>query len=188
MTGKEAKNTMLVKDKNGNITGNEKERLARWAEHFRELLTVEPPEDVLTNIGTEWEELDIDLSDPTASEVDKAVKRLKNNKAAEYDKITAEMLEAGGDKLQEWLTRVCITVWKSEESPPDWKKGVIIKLPKKGDLTICGNNRGITLLSIAGKMFCTIILLRICDAIDKCLRENQAGLEREGHVWTSDLH
>jgi len=32
------------------------------------------------------------------------------------------------------------------EVPADWKKGVIIKLPKKGSLKDCNNWRGITLL------------------------------------------
>ena len=175
LTGKKGKNTLLVKDKSGNIIGDEKARLERWAEHFRELLNTEPPQEVLTNIDAEWDDLDIDLGDPSRGEVTRAVKRLKNNKAAGHDKITAEMLKAGGSKLHDWLTRVSIAVWRSEESPADWKRGVIIKLPQKGDLTICGNNRGITLLSVAGKVFCTIVLLRIRDAVDEHLRENQAG-------------
>ena len=61
--------------------------------------------------------------------------------------------------------------------------GVIIKLPKKGDLMMCSNNHGITLLSIAGKVFCTLVLLRIRDAADKRLRENQGGF-RKGRSCT----
>jgi len=37
--------------------------------------------------------------------------------------------------------------------PSDWKIGIIIPLPKKGDLTDCINWRGITLLSVPGKVF-----------------------------------
>ena len=43
----------------------------------------------------------------------------------------------------------------------EWKKGVIIKLPKKGDLGDCNNWCGITLLSLTSKVFSRIILLRI---------------------------
>ena len=34
-------------------------------------------------------------------------------------------------------------------------------LPKKGDLTICSNWRGITLLSVPGKLFARIIAARL---------------------------
>ena len=43
---------------------------------------------------------------------------------------------------------------------------------------MCSNNRGITFLSIAGKVFCTLVLLRIRDAADKGLRENQDGFRK----------
>ena len=58
------------------------------------------------------------------------------------------------------------------------EEGVIVKIPKKGDIVICANNRGITLLSIAGKVFCALVLWRIRDAVHECLRENQAGFRK----------
>ena len=94
------------------------------------------------------------------------------------DDITGEKLKAGGEKLLDWLLRICSAVWSSERVPEDWKKGVIIKPPKKGDIAICSNNRGITLPSIAGKVFWTFALLRFRDAIDEQLRENQAGFRK----------
>ena len=50
-------------------------------------------------------------------------------------------------------------VWEQEKVPDDWKKGYLVKLPKKGDLSSCDNWRGITLLSIPGKVLTRIILL-----------------------------
>ena len=66
-------------------------------------------------------------------------------------------------------------IWEEEEIPTDWKEGHIIKLPKKGDLSNCDNYRGITLLSIPGKIFNRILLERMKDAVDEILRDNQAG-------------
>ena len=84
--------------------------------------------------------------------------------------------------MSEQLQRKCSAVDRTDKVPHDWKKGgvVIIKLPKKGDLTICCNNRSINLLSIAGKVFCTIILLPIRDASDKRqdLSELQSRMRR----------
>ena len=155
-------------------------------EYFSELLNAHPPATPITNREPEWDKLDIDMSDPNEEEIKKCIKQLKNHKAAGYDDITGEMLKSGGKKLEEWLTRICKIVWKNEKPPEDWKKGVIIKLPKKGDLTICSNNRGITLLSVAGKVFCSFILNRFKGAIDKKLRENQAGF-RPGRSCTDQI-
>jgi len=46
------------------------------------------------------------------------------------------------------LDKLCL--WSSF----DWRNGVIIPLPKKGDMADCNNWRGITLLSVPGKVFC----------------------------------
>lgn len=70
-------------------------------------------------------------------------------------------------------------IWETEELPLDWKKGYIIKLPRKGDLSECKNYRGIMLLSVPGKILNRIILDRIKDTVDKKLRDQQAGFRRE---------
>jgi hypothetical protein len=33
-------------------------------------------------------------------------------------------------------------IWQEEKYPNDWNKGIVIKLPKKGYLSICNNWRG----------------------------------------------
>ena len=75
-----------------------------------------------------------------------------------------------------------------EETPGDWKMGRIVKLPKKGDLSLCKNWRGITLLSITSKVFSRVDLDRISEALDPLLRKEQAGF-RKGkscgdHIFT----
>ena len=84
----------VVKDKDGKVIDCKEKKLERWAEHFRELLNVEPPVSPLEDITAEFDELKIDLSPPIINEVHRAVRNLKNNKAAGYDKITGEMLKA----------------------------------------------------------------------------------------------
>ncbi|VDP20061.1 unnamed protein product [Heligmosomoides polygyrus] len=73
------------------------------------------------------------------------------------------------------LTRLFNICWHRLEVPEDWKRGVIVKIPKKGDLSECGNWRGVTLLSIPGKVFCLILLNRLRAAVDERLREEQCG-------------
>jgi len=68
-----------------------------------------------------------------------------------------------------------IKVWQSGQIPKDWKHGLIIKLSKKGDLTECSNWRGITLLSIIGKILATIICNIIKKELEPKMRPEQAG-------------
>ncbi len=67
---------------------------------------------------------------------------------------------------------------RSEEVPKEWKHGIIVKRPKKGDLTNCGNWRGITLLSVPSKIFGRVLIDRTRDGVDSKLRDEQAGFRR----------
>jgi len=49
---------------------------------------------------------------------------------------------------------------------------------KKGDQKECRNYQGISLLSVAGKAFACVVLRRMQVAVDKRLRENQAGFRQ----------
>ena len=69
-------------------------------------------------------------------------------------------------------------IWTQDAIPEDWRKGLIFKLPKKGNTTNCDNWRGRTLLSIPSIIFCRILLKRIDTAIDEKLRQEQAGFRK----------
>ena len=64
---------------------------------------------------------------------------------------------------------------------------LMIKLPKKGDLGNGNNYRGITLLSIPGKVFNRIKLNKLKDIVDPKLRDNQAGFCKTGPVLIKSL-
>ena len=79
----------------------------------------------------------------------------------------------------EALHRILNFVWEKEEIPDDWKRGLLVKLTKKGDLSRRGNWRGIMLLSIPSKVLTRIILNRMKVAVDKALRDEQAGFRKD---------
>ena len=54
-------------------------------------------------------------------------------------------------------------------------KGCILPFPKKGDLGLAKNYRGITLTSIAAKIYNALLQNRIEPKIDNVLRKNQNG-------------
>ena len=51
--------------------------------------------------------------------------KLKNRKAAGKDEITREMIKDGGDKLVDWIWRLCNMAFKSGVVPEDWRSLVI---------------------------------------------------------------
>ena len=57
-------------------------------------------------------------------------------------------------------------------------KGCILPFPKKGDLGLAKNYRGITLTSIAAKIYNARLRNRIEPQIDNILRKNQNGFRR----------
>ena len=64
-------------------------QLSRWAEYFEELLNRPAPANTL-DIPAVEEDLPIDCGKPTREEIRKAIKQLKNGKAAWTDEIPAE--------------------------------------------------------------------------------------------------
>ncbi|KAI8486765.1 hypothetical protein Bbelb_355130 [Branchiostoma belcheri] len=68
-----------------------------------------------------------------------------------------------------------------------WTTNVIVPLPKKGDLSLMTNYRGISLMSIAAKVYNKILLTRIREHVDPILRNNQAGF-RQGRSCAQQVH
>ena len=81
---------------------------------------------------------------------------------------------------------LCWSVLKSDTTD-QWITSVIVPLPKKGDLSLMTNYRGISLLSIAAKVYNKILLNRIRDEVDPTLRKNQAGF-RQGRSCAQQIH
>ena len=71
------------------------------------------------------------------------------------------------------------TLQRSIQSKSDrWMKGCILPFPKKGDLGLAKNYWGITLTSIAAKIYNALLRNRIEPKIDNILRKNQNGFRR----------
>ena len=113
---------------------------------------------------------------------------MKTNKAVGLDcAITAEALQGGGDTMADVIHCFCAEVYSNLTQPDQWITSVIVPLPKKGDLSLMTNYRGISLLSIAAKVYNKILLNRIRDEVDPILRKNQAGF-RPGRSCAQQIH
>ena len=124
--------------------------------------------------------------EPTINEVRTAIKELKNNKAPGEDGVVGELLKAGGEYLNDKVYQLILRIWREEKVPRKWKKGIIIPILKKGDKMVCGNYRGITLLSCVYKIFAKILYRRLTPYTNEILGEYQCGF-RGGRSTTDHL-
>ena len=119
----------------------------------------------------------------TEVEVATATKRIKSGKAAGEDEIRPEMLKALTGEGILWLTRVCLVAWKLDKTPRDWQTGVIIPIFKKGDRKQCTNYRGISLLSLPGKVYAKCLERKCRELVEPKLEDGQCGF-RQGRSTT----
>ena len=142
---------------------------------------------LVADIDEETECIDnIEVGYITRDEIRNAMHKMKKGKAAGIDSITIELLRAGGDIITEVLYELFTKIWDKEEIPEDWSKGLIVKLPKRGNLTDCDNWRGITLIPEIMKIFGSAIINRIRGGMDNKLRNEQEGY-RQGRNTTEQI-
>ena len=154
---------------------NQQERIKLWKQHFENLLG-NPPKithEPITRIISK--QLNIKRWPFTQEELDSVLRKIKNRKAAGLDEIPSEVWKTR--QFDDILLRHCNAVYN--QNPIDrWMKGCILPFPKKEDLGLAKNYRGITLTSIAAKIYNALLRNRIEPKIDNILRKNQNGFRR----------
>ena len=115
---------------------------------------------------------------PTLEELEKALGALKCGKAGGKNGLLPELVKHVGTVFEEKMQELFEEVWKAEEVPKDWVDAVIVAIPKKGDLAVCDNWRGISLLDVIGKVFARILQQRLQSVADVELTESQCGFRR----------
>ncbi|VDP82985.1 unnamed protein product, partial [Schistosoma mattheei] len=107
-----------------------------------------------------------------------AIRQIKSGKAAGPDDIPAEALKADVAVTARILHILFNKIWDEEQVPTDWEEGLLIKIPKKGDLSKCDDYRSTTLLSIPGKVFNRVLLNRMKDYVDAQIRHQHSRFRR----------
>ena len=171
-----------IKDKTGKVLNDEKQISQRWAEYIKELYTDVNiyGKDVLNGLKKrDGRPREDDVDDGiTKSEVEAAIKKLKNNKSCGTDDIPAELIKAGGPRVIEEVWIICKEIWETGKWPKEWCKSVLIALPKKGDPLDCRNYRTIALISHLCKIMLNILQERLRGAMDENLSEEQGGFRK----------
>ena len=156
--------------------------LLRWSEHFSSILN-QPSSinDIAINRLPQIPINDALDETPTLDETRRAISQISSGKAPGADSIPAEIYKEGGTVLIEKLHIIFQQIWQSEIIPQEMKDASIIHLYKrKGNRHECNNHRGISLLSIAGKIFARILLNRLTAHLDRgLLPESQCGFRKD---------
>ncbi len=142
-----------------------------WKEYFEDLLNPA----VTSSIEEAEAEGSEVASSITRAEVTEVVKKFLGGKTPGVDEIRPEYLKSLDVVGLSWLTRLCNIAWRSGTVPLGWQIGVVVPLFKKGDRRVCSNYRGITLLSLPGKVYARVLERRIRPIVEPRIQEEQCG-------------
>ena len=155
--------------------------MKKWAEHFDGVLN--RPSSINDEAINRLPQVECNphLDElPTVSETVKAIKLLSSGKAPGSDAIPAENYKAGGPPVAEKLT--VISHYVEKRSHPSRIQGCNNYPPiqKERKPQVCDNHRGISLLSIAGKILARVLLNRLNEHLERSrlLPESLCGFRK----------
>ena len=156
-------------------------------EHYLELYSTEntESEEALNSIQLMPIMVELD-SEPTASDIEKAINGLANGKAPENNAIPLEVIKQGIPVIFPHLHELLSLCWREGEVPQDMRDAKIVTLFKnKGDRSDCNNYRGISLLSVVGKVFARVVVARL-QILAECMYPESQCAFRSG-ISTVDM-
>ena len=122
-----------VKDRNGIDLTEAEDIKKRWQEYTelykKDLHDPDNHYGVITHLE----------SDILECEVKWALGSITTNKAYRSDGIPVELFQILTDDAVKVLHSICQQIWKTLQSPQDWKSSVFIPIPKKGNAKECSN-------------------------------------------------
>ena len=164
-----------IRDEKGKMLTEKSDILDRWKQHCEKLFN-DCQSGIQTGNGNDKSE-DAEPP-PLRSEFEKALKELPNGKSPGVDQIPAELIKASGEEGVSVMHRLCCRIWNSKQWPEDWRRAVLVTLPKKGDFLNCNNYRTISLISHASKLLLKIIGKRLEQKLEEEISDTQAGFRR----------
>ena len=161
-----------VKDEVGRVISDGELVVDRWKRYFTGLYAGAREEvessRVRENVGEGVEKIEME-------EMVRELRKMKNGKSPGVCNIQVELLKAGGMSLVKWMQSLFNMVMKHGTAPRDWQRAVVIPIHKKGCRLTCGNYRGVSLLSVAGKWFGKVLNARLRGCTEGRVMEEQGG-------------
>src|SRR6218665_2572562 len=173
--GNASTKTAAIKDKDGELLESRTDIKNRLKEYFEKLYNETDPVDktILQEMppcnGHEH------MEDILREEVQAAIGSLKKRKSPGEDNITQEMIQAGEESSVQMMHTLCKKIYQEKSCPANWGKAIIVPIHKKKDTRDCNNYRGISLLSVPGKVYTSILRQRLKRYVEEIMAEEQAG-------------
>ena len=99
------------------------------------------------------------------------------NKAGGGDGIPVELFQILKDGAVKVLHSICQQIWKTHQWSQDWKRSVIIPIPKKGNAKECSYYHTIALISHTSKVMLKIFQARLQEYVSHELQMFKLDLE-----------
>lgn len=160
-SNKRSKNTIQI------ITSKE------WTKHYTKLLQENRPEYISydpVTIITEEAEI-------TEEDINKALKKSKNNKAPGPGNIKMELLKYGGARIVSFIRMLFNKIEAGEKIPDEWNLSYMSSIFKKGDKRSPNNYRGISVMPSIARIFSSVIKEKLEQHMDH-YSEEQAGFRK----------
>jgi len=161
----------LLSAEGSTLLTDKKRILDRWVEHFNNVLNrlAAINDQAITRLPQLPINTEIDTP-PTYEEVNKAIKQMTTGKALGPDAIPAEVYKTGGKTIHSQLTSLFQSMWYQKHLPQEFRDATVVHIYKrKGNRQACDNHRGISLLSIAGKILARVLLNRLLEHLEQGL-------------------
>ena len=100
------------------------------------------------------------------------------NKASGGDGIPVELLQTLKGDAVKVLHSICQEIWKTQQWPQDWKRSVLVPIPKKGNDKECSNYHTIALIPHTSKVMLKILQARLQQYVNHELHDVQAGFRK----------
>ena len=94
-------------------------------------------------------------------EVTWALESITMNIVSGSDGILVELFQILKDDAVKVLHSICQQIWKTQQWPQDWKRSVLISIPKKSSAKECSNYHTIALISHTSKVMLKILQARL---------------------------
>ena len=96
------------------------------------------------------------------------------NKASKCDGIPIELFKTLKDNAIKVLYSICQQIWKTKQWPQDWKRSILISIPKKGSTKECSHHGTIAFNSHARKVMLRVLHARLQHSVNQELPDVQA--------------
>ena len=170
-----------IEDSQGNKIVEQSQVLKMWENYITELYD-QPNRPETLEVEPE-REVDIDEKGPyiLQSEVEKAIKELRNKKATGDDDVPGDVLKLLGEGGLKIMKKLINTNYETGEWPKDLTEVTMITLKKKPQATKCSDHRTISLIAHTAKIVAKILRRKIEKKIEM-YSEISLDLEEENEL------